>query len=93
MLGHEYGAEMADRNVSLKDTTEALIFFRTMVLASANPRSFILITGIADQVLVGIVESYQKRMDHIDGGNRQRQTPGNRPINFPGGNGGTNGPD
>jgi len=68
MLGHEYGAEMADRNVSLKDTTEALIFFRTMVLESANPRSYVQITEIADRVLVGIVESYQKRMDHITGG-------------------------
>ena len=37
MLGHEYGAEMADRQVSLKDTTEAFIFFRTMVLDSAKP--------------------------------------------------------
>jgi excisionase family DNA binding protein len=73
MLGHEYGAEMADRSVSLKDTTEALIFFRTMVLEAANPRSFIQITEIADQVLVGIVESYQKRMDRISGGPGQGQ--------------------
>lgn len=72
MLGHEYGAEMADRGVSLKDTTEAFIFFRTMVLHSANSRSFVQITEIADRVLVGIVESYQKRMKPVS-------------ANFPGG--------
>lgn len=79
MLGHEYGAEMADRGVSLKDTTEAFIFFRTMVLDSANPRSFIQITEIADRVLVGIVESYQKRMDDITGGASLRQIPSQVP--------------
>lgn len=76
MLGHEYGAEMADRGVSLKDTTEALIFFRTMVLESANPRSFIQITEIADRVQVGIVESYQKRLDHITSGTGLRRSSG-----------------
>ena len=61
MLGHEYGAEMADRQVSLKDTTEAFIFFRTMVLDSAKPGSWEQVLEIADRVLVGIVESYQNR--------------------------------
>ena len=61
MLGHEYGAEMADRQVSLKDTTEAFIFFRTMVLDSAKSASWEQILEIADRVLVGIVESYQER--------------------------------
>ena len=61
MLGHEYGAEMADRQVSLKDTTEAFIFFRTMVLDSAKSGSWEQVLEIADRVLVGIVESYQNR--------------------------------
>ena len=61
MLGHEYGAEMADRQVSLKDTTEAFIFFRTMVLDSAKSASWEQVLEIADRVLVGIVESYQQR--------------------------------
>ena len=79
MLGHEYGAEMADRKVPLKDTTEALIFFRNIVLESANPRSFTQISEIADRVLVGIVESYQKRMDQINGGTIPSQIPGRIP--------------
>jgi excisionase family DNA binding protein len=66
MLGHEYGAEMADRSVSLKDTIEAFIFFRTIVLDSTNSRSWGQILELADRVLVGVVESYQKRMAYID---------------------------
>jgi excisionase family DNA binding protein len=62
MLGHEYGAEMAERGVSLKDTVEAFIFFRAMVLDSAKSRSWGQILELADRVLVGVVESYQKRM-------------------------------
>ena len=62
MLGHEYGAEMAERGVSLKDTVEAFIFFRSMVLDSAKSRSWGRILELADRVLVGVVESYQKRM-------------------------------
>jgi excisionase family DNA binding protein len=62
MLGHEYGAEMAERGVSLKDTVEAFIFFRTMVLDSAKSRSWGQILEMADRVLVGVVESYQKRL-------------------------------
>jgi excisionase family DNA binding protein len=62
MLGHEYGTEMSDRNVSMKDTVEAFIFFRTMVLDSADLRSWSHILELADQVLVGMVESYQKRL-------------------------------
>ena len=83
MLGHEYGAEMADRGVSLKDTTEAFIFFRTMVLDSANPRSYMQITEIADRVLIGILESYQKRMDQITGGASLCQTPSQTPSQTP----------
>ena len=65
MLGHEYGAEMADRGVSLKDTIEAFVFFRTIVLDSTNSRSWGQILELADRVLLGVVESYQKRMTHI----------------------------
>ena len=61
MLGHEYGAEMSERSVPLKDTVEAFIFFRTLVLDSTNSRSWAPILELADRVLVGVVESYQKR--------------------------------
>ncbi len=67
MLGHEYGTEMADRAVSLKDTTEAFIFFRTMVLESANAKSWSQALEVADRVLVGIVESYQTRVNQVNG--------------------------
>ena len=58
-LGQQYGSEMADRGVLLKDTLEAFIFFRTMVLDSANPKSWGRIIEMADRVLVGVAESYQ----------------------------------
>ena len=63
MLGHEYGAEMSERGVPLKDTVEAFIFFRTLVLDSTNSPSWAPILQLADQVLVGVVESYQRRME------------------------------
>ena len=62
MLGGEYGTEMADRGVSFKDTLEALVFFRSMVLESADPQAWPRILELADQVMVGLAESYQKRM-------------------------------
>ena len=58
-LGQQYGSEMADRGVLLKDTLEAFIFFRTMVLDSANPRSWGRIIELADRVLVGVAQAYQ----------------------------------
>ncbi len=63
MLGHEYGAEMSERNVPLKDTVEAFIFFRTLVLDSTGHGSQGPTLEVADRVLVGVVESYQKRME------------------------------
>ncbi len=61
MLGHEYGAEMSERDVPLKDTVEAFIFFRSLVLSSTDNRSWGPILELADQALVGVVESYQER--------------------------------
>ncbi len=63
MLGHEYGAEMSERNVPLKDTVEAFIFFRTLVLDSTVNRTWGPTLELADRVLVGVVESYQKRTE------------------------------
>lgn len=63
MLGHEYGAEMSERSVPLKDTVEAFIFFRTLVLDSTENSAWGPTLELADQVLVGVVESYQKRME------------------------------
>ena len=77
MLGHEYGTAMADRAVSLKDTTEAFIFFRTMVLDSAKAKTWSQALEVADRVLVGIVESYQTRLNQANG----NVVPANKPAN------------
>lgn len=62
MLGHEYGAEMSERNVPLKDTVEAFIFFRTLVLDTTDNRTWAPILELADRVLTGVVEAYEKRL-------------------------------
>ena len=67
LLGQEYGAEMADRGVPLKDTIEAFIFFRTMVLDSTDPSAWGPMLELADRVLVGMVEGYQRRLAHLQG--------------------------
>lgn len=64
LLGQEYGAEMADRGVPLKNTVEAFVFFRTMVLDSADPQVWGPMLELADRVLVGMVEGYQRRLIH-----------------------------
>ena len=61
VMGREYGSEMADRGVLLKDTVEAFVFFRTMVLNSAGQGTWTRILEMADRVLLGMVESYQNR--------------------------------
>ena len=66
MLGHEYGTEMADRGVQLKDSVEAFIFFRTLVLDSTNQQSWGQIMELADRVLVGMVESYETRVARVN---------------------------
>lgn len=60
LLGREYGTAMSDRGVTLKDTVEAFVFFRTMVLDSTNPGSWTRIIEAADRVLVGVADSYEK---------------------------------
>ncbi|MDA1128971.1 MAG: helix-turn-helix domain-containing protein [Chloroflexi bacterium] len=60
LLGQEYGTEMSERGVTLKDTIEAFVFFRTMVLDSTNASSWIRIIEAADRVLVGVADSYEK---------------------------------
>ena len=62
ILGREYGTEMADRGVTLKDTLEAFVFFRSMVLDSADHSAWSRILELADRVMVGVAESYQDRM-------------------------------
>jgi len=61
LLGREYGTEMSERGVTLKDTIEAFVFFRTMVLDSTNPSSWSRIIEAADRVLVGLADSYEER--------------------------------
>ena len=59
LLGREYGTEMSERGVTLKDTIEAFVFFRTMVLDSANHGAWSRIIEAADRVLVGLADSYE----------------------------------
>ena len=59
LLGREYGTEMSDRGVTLKDTIEAFVFFRSMVLDSTNPGSWSRIIEASDRVLVGMADSYE----------------------------------
>ena len=59
MLGREYGTEMSERGVSLKDTIEAFVFFRTMVLDSTNSGACSRSSEAADRVLVGMADSYE----------------------------------
>ena len=61
ILGREYGSEMADRGVTLKNTVEALIFFRNIVIETVSTRDKSRVLVLADQVLLGIVESHGKR--------------------------------
>lgn len=61
VLGREYGTEMSEKGVSLKDTLEALVFFRSMVLDSADPKSWSHILELADRVMVGVAESYENQ--------------------------------
>ncbi len=59
LLGREYGTEMSERGVTLKDTIEAFVFFRTMVLDSTNPGTWSRIIEGADRVLVGMADAYE----------------------------------
>ena len=59
LLGREYGTEMSERGVTLKDTIEAFVFFRTIVLDSTNPGTWAKIIEAADRVLVGMADSYE----------------------------------
>ena len=63
VLGREYGTEMAGRGVTLKDTLEAFVFFRSMVLDSAKPQAWSRILELADRVMVGVAESYEEHSD------------------------------
>ncbi len=62
VLGREYGTEMSDRGVTVTETVEAFLFFRSMVLDSIDPISWAPILEAADRVLVGVVESFQARL-------------------------------
>ena len=80
LLGQEYGAEMADRQVPLKDAIEAFVFFRTMVLDSADPQGWGQMLELADQVLLGMVEGYQRRVAHPVGDSRESRVAVGAPI-------------
>ncbi len=59
LLGREYGTEMSERGVTLKNTIEAFVFFRTMVLDSTNSGAWARIIEAADRVLIGMAASYE----------------------------------
>ena len=60
ILGKEYGSEMAERGVTLTNSLEAFVFFRSMVLESVEPKAWGRVLELADRVMVGLAESYQK---------------------------------
>jgi excisionase family DNA binding protein len=60
VLGKEYGSEMAERGVTLTNSLEAFVFFRSMVLESVEPKAWTRVLELADRVMVGLAESYQK---------------------------------
>jgi len=62
LLGRQYGTEMAENGVTLENTVEAFIFFRTMVLDSAASAAWSRILELADRVLVGVTASYEERL-------------------------------
>ena len=68
VLGQEYGSEMLERNVSLTDTVEAFVFFRTMVLDSADTGSWPSILETSDRVLAGVCSSYQRAAAPVGSG-------------------------
>lgn len=61
-LGQEYGSEMAGRGVSLRDTVEAFIFFRSLAMDSMRSRAWTTALELADRALVGVVEGHQEGM-------------------------------
>ena len=65
LLGREYGTEMSERGATLKDTIEAFVFFRTMVLDSTNPGTWGRIIEAADKVLVGMAASYEDSTEKL----------------------------
>ena len=92
-LGRQYSSEMAEKAVSLKDTVEAFIFFRTMVLESADSNSWTRILALADRVLVGVTESYEDRLFGPDSAKRVSQAPPTLPKSYSGGIDASNGRD
>jgi excisionase family DNA binding protein len=59
LLGREYGTEMSERGVTVTETVEAFVFFRSMVLDSTSQAAWSRILEAADRVLIGVVGSYQ----------------------------------
>ena len=65
LLGREYGTEMFERGVTIKNTIEAFVFFRTMVLDSTNSGTWARIIEAADKVLVGMAASYEDSAEKL----------------------------
>ena len=60
LVGTQYGVEMASRQVPLNKTVGAFIIFRNLVSRDVNNLHIKRISRLADHVLLGIAEGYQK---------------------------------
>jgi hypothetical protein len=72
-LGHDYGRELASSGLPLPQAVEAFIFFRRSLddatkqatqrngLSAADAlAAYEQVTALADQVLIGLTESYER---------------------------------
>ncbi len=85
MLGHEYGAEMADRSVSLSDSVQAFLFFRQAVVEAVPPERLRQVVEISDRVLLGLVDAYAARLpDRAADANRTGPAPASAPASIRG---------
>ncbi len=84
-IGHEYGRQIARRGISMRDAIRAFTFFRkslddaAMEIAHRSNLSaeeaveiWELMAGLADQILLAMVESYEETRDAAVGSESRR---------------------
>jgi excisionase family DNA binding protein len=94
-IGHEYGRELAQAGLSLRQTLEAFTFFRRSLdqatrqvaqKTGLSPEETLAhceqIMGLADEVLLGIAESFEEPRNAAASPGRDRPSPepGPRPV-------------
>lgn len=97
-IGHEYGRELAQAGLSLQQTLEAFTFFRRSLdqatrqvaqKTGLSPEETLThheqIMGLADEVLLGIAESFEESHNaaSLPGSDRPPAEPGPRPVMAP----------